>query len=349
MRIAGRAKGGYYPTPPDVVERIAQHLFIERSYAHTFRDYALLDPTSGTGEALAQLATLLREWFTDASRRSYAFFPQLKTYGIELSSRRAREARRRLDALVHTDARGISASGFGLLFLNPPYDVDESGRRLEEIFLEIFAEALVPKGVLVYLIPEPQLPKASPLLTAHFEELRVFRFPPESYADFKQVVVFGLKRESPVPPAKEPLRPADEPLGHGRPDLRFRYPIPVTSAPQIQEVALDPGALLEAARSSSAWSEFCATSETVEGGQNLNPLTPLGREHLALLAAAGVFNHLVVPTPAGPLLLKGRVERTVEELPPEKDGEVTRQTSIESYTSSLVAMNLKDLTLVEIA
>ena len=347
MRIAGRAKGGYYPTPPDVVESIAQHLLIERSYSHTSRDYALLDPTAGTGEALDQLATLLRQRYTHASRRSYAFFPQLKTYGIELSSRRAREARKRLNALVHTDAREVSASGFGLLFLNPPYDVDESGRRLEEIFLEIFAEALVPKGVLVYLIPEPQLPKASPLLTAHFEELRVFRFPPDSYADFKQVVVFGLKRESPVPPAKEPLLATDEPLGHGRPD--FRYPIPVTSAPQIREVALDPGALLEAARSSSAWSEFYATSETVEGGQNLNPLTPLGREHLALLAAAGVFNHLVIPTPAGPLLLKGRVERTVEELPPEEDGEVTRQTYIESYTSSLVAMNLKDLTLVEIA
>jgi ubiquinone/menaquinone biosynthesis C-methylase UbiE len=77
----------------------------------------LLDPCAGTGEAARTIAQGIGA----------------ESYGIELNEERAQVARRRLDHLLATSAFSVRlANGaFSALFLNAPYDHDDTQRRLE--------------------------------------------------------------------------------------------------------------------------------------------------------------------------------------------------------------------------
>ncbi|MGB6063166.1 MAG: DUF6094 domain-containing protein, partial [Desulfomonilaceae bacterium] len=70
MRIAGRMKMGYYPTPSRVVEQVKNFLLFPHA------PFTALDPCCGEGLALAQLVS-----------GTQAF-----TYGVELDQYRADEA-----------------------------------------------------------------------------------------------------------------------------------------------------------------------------------------------------------------------------------------------------------------
>ena len=75
----------------------------------------MLDPCCGAGEALAQLA--------EGLSRPNAI--PIETYGVELHRDRAQEAEERLDHALASDlfATSIANGAFGLLLLNPPYDM----------------------------------------------------------------------------------------------------------------------------------------------------------------------------------------------------------------------------------
>lgn len=93
---------GYYPTPPDVAERIGSFLRYPEGNVN------LLDPCCGEGLALSTLA--------DGAHAT--------TYGIELDGHRAELAKQNLDHVLkcsYEDTR-ISNNAFSCLFLNPPYD-----------------------------------------------------------------------------------------------------------------------------------------------------------------------------------------------------------------------------------
>ena len=60
MRLAAQAKGGFYPTPPRVVDLIADLINTTAGAYHRGRNtLRILDPCCGAGEALAQLAERL--------------------------------------------------------------------------------------------------------------------------------------------------------------------------------------------------------------------------------------------------------------------------------------------------
>ena len=49
--------------------------------------------------------------------------------------------------------------------------------------------------MLVYIIPQTRLNRGiARLLASRFEKIQVFRFPDPEYDDFKQVVVFGVRK-----------------------------------------------------------------------------------------------------------------------------------------------------------
>jgi len=75
MRTAGKMKAGFYPTPAEVVDLIAD--FIKRPLFH--EGIRLLDPCAGEGEALRVLASRLGV---------------KETYGVELDQTRAKQAGR---------------------------------------------------------------------------------------------------------------------------------------------------------------------------------------------------------------------------------------------------------------
>ena len=57
MRLAAQAKGGFYPTPPRVVDLIAELIHTPSGSYNLGREtLRILDPCCGAGEALAQLA-----------------------------------------------------------------------------------------------------------------------------------------------------------------------------------------------------------------------------------------------------------------------------------------------------
>ena len=88
MRLAAQAKGGFYPTPPRVVDLIAGLIRVPAGYYHRNRESVrILDPCCGAGEAVAQLAQRL------GGTNSLP----IETYGVELHRDRAEEAGGRLD------------------------------------------------------------------------------------------------------------------------------------------------------------------------------------------------------------------------------------------------------------
>ena len=108
MRLAAQAKGGFYPTPPRVVDLIAELIHTPSGHYNRGREtLRILDPCCGAGEALAQLAQRLD--------RPNAI--PIETYGVELHRDRAQEAEERLDTRpglgpvrhVHSE-RGLRAA-----------------------------------------------------------------------------------------------------------------------------------------------------------------------------------------------------------------------------------------------
>ena len=112
MRLAAQAKGGFYPTPPRVVDLVS----IPGGYVSygPYRTLRVLDPCCGAGEAVGQLA----------ERMAQASGASVETYGVELHRDRAEEAAGRLHRSLAADlfATSIANRAFGLLYLNPPYD-----------------------------------------------------------------------------------------------------------------------------------------------------------------------------------------------------------------------------------
>ena len=127
MRLAAQAKGGYYPTPPRVVDLVSKLLYGARGRQRSVDTLRILDPCCGAGDALAQFAGLLRDRST----------VPVETCGVELHRDRAEQAAHVLDRALACDlfATSIANNAFGVLLLNPPYDFDAEDKRTEHAFL----------------------------------------------------------------------------------------------------------------------------------------------------------------------------------------------------------------------
>jgi hypothetical protein len=319
VRLAGQIKLGYYPTPTTVTALVRSWL--------RFPDgpFAALDPCAGEGIALAQ--TL------DGTRGA--------GYGIELDPERARAARTRLQRVITGDYKSLRASiaAFSLLWLNPPYD-DEAGEestrgeRKEHAFLRDSIHYLQPGGVLVYIVPQQRLYQDTVrLLGNRFERLRAFRFPDDTYGDFGQCVVLGIKRRHGEhdPATVEHLLefarsgPAAPPLT-ARPPSEESYLLPPGTEPKLfRGGAIDPEELAADVAASPLW----ARAEALTGGRRARqagrPPVLLHRGHLALLLASGEIDG---PVGAGPSrhVVRGSVRKHVTVTEEEdEEGNVTRR------------------------
>lgn len=348
MRHTGRSKAGFYPTPIRVVELLAKILILPKPYYSYTYNYelpkkaAFLDPTCGDGKPLGVLKELLLE-----NRRA-----DLLTFGIELDKRRAAQARKYLYRVATGDAMGFKASGFSLLFLNPPYDSAGNGKRVEVEFLKRYTEALVPDGVLVYIIPENSLPLAASYILSNYSDVRAIRFPHPEYDDFKQIVVLGYRRSEPVPVYVSGIDICNYDLARYVETEGFVYKIPGRedfTEVRLEDHGLDPATYLEISRSSGAWDTLSALTRSVNTPVKDPPLVPMSTEHLALVVAAGHLNGTVIETPDGPLLLRGRVKKIKTELPEEDRGDKTVKRVRESYRSVIHALNLNTLELTEVS
>lgn len=327
-RLESIARAGYYPTPPRVVAAIACHLRPADTAGK--RSIRLLDPCAGTGAAAAEFGQHLGA----------------QTFGIELNAERADAAREQLDHALHTSAFSVRlANGaFSCLFLNPPYDYDDEGRRLEHAFLTSLTRALAPGGVLVFLVPQPRLAVSARYLSSHFDAIQAFRFPDPDYRAFRQIVLFGLRKGKAVPdPASQA---AVEAWSHGELEpLSDAVPSPTIAVPRLPagdvlfaSLTFDPRQAAVEAQSRGLWAQPEVTEQLWPSDeQPVRPLMPLRRGHLALLVAAGLLNNCTLSQGQDRVLVKGRTYKELVQVgSDDEDVEVRR----EVIRTSIAVLNL---------
>jgi hypothetical protein len=311
MRLAGKAKAGFYPTPPRVTTLI-------KSYFYKAPGCKVLDPCAGEGVAVKALADHVKGW----------------PLAIELSRERAAACKKNGVRTFHGDSLSYTGKGFGLLYLNPPYD-DGNGERLERTFLKHWTPALLPSGVLVFIIPERVLEKVEDYLTSWYSHLFAFHFPEPEYQAFRQIVIFGVKREEPAPPSTLRITGV---LGF----IHHRYSVPAGGAGLLYTQGPSAEEALSLADNSPLWALF----EKKAVGQ-FQPLLPLKDAHLALLLAGGLLNNQVVEIEGEPFLLRGQVQKTVLTLH-EQDERREKTIERERFTVQVVALGLRSGQILEI-
>lgn len=330
-RLEGIAKAQFYPTPPSVVERVAA--LIRHAPSSHRRVARLLDPCCGAGDALRQ--------FADAIGGG-------ETYGIELEQHRAAGARRILDHLIAGSAFAVRLGheAFSCLWLNPPYDQDEGGKRLEHSFLTTMTRTLAPDGLLVYIVPQGRLAQSARYLASRYEGLRCYRFQDPEYDAFRQCLVLGRRRAAQVIAGDAQVQvdawatgPLPELPSPGCTVPIYELPAlpagPVTFASQFFE----PETAAAEARERGLWSNTALVERFWPAGERpVRPLMPLRRGHLAVLIAAGFLDNVMIDDGTRRVLVKGRitkVSRPVESADP--DVEVER----EFLRTSVVLLDLE--------
>ena len=328
MRIHGRIKMGHYPTPPRVVEMIRNYLSFPPG------QFSSLDPCCGEGDALAGLVA-----GTNAI-----------TYGVELDHQRAEESKRRLHHVLRCgiEETRIQHRSCSLLLLNPPYDeltleeeANTKTERQERAFLRMTLPYLIPGGVLVYIIPQNRLDKAiARLLSSRFERIHVFRFPDAEYADFRQIVVFGVKKANNALDEQEALRLQSIPKMEPSPlsdKAEIVYPVPPSDPLTVfRSILIDPEDLKRHMAQSALWKRFAALTTRSEVRIPRPPL-PLHSGHLGLLLAAGKLDG-IMGTGEDSHLVKGSVRKITTVLQ-EIKGEVLEERELDRYVVSIKILN----------
>ena len=278
MRLAAQAKGGFYPTPPRVVDLIADLIHTPSGSYHRGREtLRILDPCCGAGEALAQLAQRLD--------RPNAI--PIQTYGVELHRDRAEEAEKRLGRALASDlfATSIANGAFGLLLLNPPYDYDSEDKRTEHAFLTQTTRYLAEGGLLAFIVPRQRLAVSARYLSTHYGRMRCWAFPDPERQVFDQVALLAYRKADPVPDSHAERMALEWAVGEPEP-LRSRpytdYSPETTPAGDILFTTrtVDPVVAAAEARRSGLWASAGITDSLARQGQPDPPAdAPAKRPH----------------------------------------------------------------------
>ena len=346
-RLESVAKGGFYPTPPEVTKGIAERCTTNMSRNDVVR---LLDPCCGEGVALNTLKETLQQ------KRRHAYGGIIETYGIELNANRTAESRKVLDHVIGGDIGNtrISNNQFNCLWLNPPYgleqDMNGKNDRQETYFLRRCTNYLQHFGLLIYIIPRTTLAKNARFLAANYEDTKVFWFPgggDRNINGFDQIVVFGQKKTYPQLDKSEETKlrylssfppPWDE-LSELEFDFPIRYAYDPNTRLEFTQMFFDKRTTLDAARTSSPLhtKEVFYTPKTLRPA----PLRDLTYGHTALFTIAGFLDNMVVSDDDGNRsLIKGT---SLKEEVVIQDDE-SKHVSVEVMKTSIQVLNLRKRT-----
>jgi hypothetical protein len=358
-RLESIAKGGYYPIPPEVTDLALHHLTAPFGGR-------VLDPCAGKGKALQDISLSLG----------------LEPYGAELNLDRGREAHKLINEMISPDSawretlrhqdKGMTRfitedfqniqtpkASMQLLYLNPPYDWDQKDGRIEYTFLKKATYWLQPGGVLAFVIPQHVIGHRNILdyLASWYDEVHVHRFPDPHYDVFKQVILFGVKKNkqtSVVQNIKDRLHKistADPKnltiLGGSRAKNFTQYNLPRPKKQQIKFVGLyinPKEAALEldlyGNHNSQEYQELFDPKTLV----NKRPLMPFKIGHLGALVSAGGLNNAKLENDNECILISGRVRKELEETTREEEPEAgtkrTKTVQRESPKMELTTLSL---------
>lgn len=301
-RLGADAKAQYFPTPLSIIDTAAAMIRAPKGAT-------VYDPCAGTGAAVARLAALTG----------------MTAYGNELDAERAEAARAQLaDCTVGPYETVIRTRGdrFSAVFFNPPYSDAVGNRgRLETLALPHALRDLATHGLLLGVLPIDTVRDYTFMtrLGAECDVLSIAKFPGALYDDFKQVVLFAVKR--PKGTAGENVWTMMQRLNvaqsvnygvysatsaaRGLPEFttdyaRSRRAVEIPggrAAVSLLNPASNPAALLTdaAARGVTATAAFRMltrgrTSEQGNSHAEFRPLMPLKRGHASMLLAAGFLD-----------------------------------------------------------
>lgn len=288
MRLAAQARGGFYPASQEAVAHAAS--FLQRPAGEGF---TILDPCAGRGEALHHFRDLL------------ACSPN-QVYAIELDDSRADDVHQELpDAqiLAPADFFGCRASmnSFSLVWLNPPFDDSYGGHRVEERFLWRATDWLMPGGVMALICPEDVADEYSDVrryFMAHYERCKIVPFP-ERHRPFREVTVFGHKRQKPHVDLQKSGGLSWESVEAPE---DFEYRIPPGNGPRFfQKIEPTESEL----QRMLAGSPLCSYLKSPPETPLPSPPLALGIGHVALLLASGHLNGIVQPEGKLPHVVRG--------------------------------------------
>ena len=328
-RLASQEKLGYYKTPKQIVEQIKAGLSIGPNVC-------MLDPCCGTGEALQLLSQ-------DADAQ---------TLGIELEYGRYEKAKEVLDQVLLADALTeamVSFQSMDLLWLNPPYDLDEGDftqyrERLELLFLQRYIPVLAKNSVMIFIIALKEIyhPTICGILS-RFADLDIFRFPDEEFEAFKQVVVIGRKRLVSGLDYEENFRRIMNQRAETMPttDMIRQNGITVTASENKRDLIfaanhIDPSEILPL---TAALREMFIKDVTPPKLTDAHPLMPLRQGHMAMLLAAGYVNGELKDGNGEHLVIKGAVRKT-ETVTDESTMDFNITKTVEKVQITVRALNL---------
>ena len=330
-REAGIAAMGYFPMPPHLMAPVCAYL--RRPYGGG--QIHIVDTCAGEGTALRALQEHLD--------------PDAVARAIELHEGRAAQSAAlfgegmvvQADALTGVE---VAPDAFGLLWLNPPYHLGQ----FELEFLMAHTPLLHAGGILCLVVPQPALATLAEYLAAWYTTVTCYTFPEPDYRAYKQVVLFGERKPSPLaaPPQVDRLRGLAEPdadlpaLGA----YGYRYIVPATPGPALfrarsaEAVPAAGGLWDDPEVTKRLWPPLTPTL--------LRPLMPLSRGHLAQFGVSGLLRNTVLHATDGtPYLVKGRAikARTVRahEEENEKGNSVSVRITRESAETGVTLLNLQ--------
>lgn len=281
MRLAGKLKLGFFPLPMEHGPSIRARL----AFPAEATPATALDPCAGTGAALKAI-----------TEDSGALL-----YGVELDANRAEIAQAAGIHLIQGNVFDVRCrvQRVSLLYLNPPYDFEIgplANKRMERLFLGHTYAWLVPKGVLVMVIPRKAIREALDTLATRFCDIRIYRMEGEESRKYDQFAVFGVRHDNNGKDAdaiRASIRrlldyPAIIPTLIPEPDLEYQVPPGRDVELTYQGIPLDQ--VEDHLTNSEAWkkaSQLLLPKQEVFQGR---PLTPLHGGHVGLIATAGMLN-----------------------------------------------------------
>ncbi|MEW6558115.1 MAG: DUF6094 domain-containing protein [Elusimicrobiota bacterium] len=314
-RLESVAKQGFYPTPEIVGDLITQYI------QPTDKLFYALDPCCGEGTALKNLVSKIGS--------------NGKSYGIEINSDRAKKSEQALDKVLNMDISDLNCpkGAFSVMLLNPPYDYDENGKRLEYVFLKATTKYLRTSGLLIYIIPQDQISCASEYLSANYKDIKVFQFPEKEYEAFGQVVIFGVKKDKASfdNETKQKLNHIcwyDKSvsgerlavLGYRAPSTKHQIPLYVIPQALLKDFNFNSLSVIietaiKEADTDGLWKSGAFLQDlygNTDENSTLNPLLPLKKGHLTLLIASGMFNNQVLEKKGKKVIVKGRTYKITD-------------------------------------
>ena len=346
-RVANNhADNGYFPTDDATLAGIAARLDIGGG------DICIFDPCCGTGAALAKLSEHLS-----------ACGSLCRSFGVELDAERAADASAVLGHVVRADIEDclLQPKTVGLLFLNPPYGYanrdqlsSESGRRLEQVFLDRTMHVLQEGGILVLIVPVQSLSDSFARgIASRFTELRMYRAAVDTY---KQVVIFGIKPRLRADIGRALAKQQQAMLTQPENALPIHesaadccYEVPPSPEKSFRPISFKVEAAglageLAALGSQTLWPHFGQWFAETLSPDKRRPLCALGQWHAALALAAGQVSGIVTAADGRRLLVKGSTYKTKVTTAEEQygdDGNITvTTTALDRFVPSIRAIDL---------